>query len=172
MAPQKTLLPLLAEADPHPCLWCQKAPDSPTQADTPACSLSQFHQTRSCRLKHYFSSDPQTQLQLMHTSSTTRRTRPAHAIVNTLISLTENDYSWFGLWFCSSHGQHSACSVFPTATFLLLHCPSTPHQFWPHAATQSQSRTLHRRDCSHKIYAFPEDKSSYSWPKRILHTLL
>lgn len=104
MAPQKTLLPLLAEADPHPCLWCQKAPDSPTQTDTPACSLSQFHQTRSCRLKHYFSSDPQTQLQLMHTSSTTRRTRPARAIVNTLISLTENDYSWFGLWFCSSHG--------------------------------------------------------------------
>lgn len=66
----------------------------------------------------------------------------------------------------------TACSVFPTATFLLLHCPSTPHQFWPHAATQSQSRTLHRHDCSHKIYAFPEDKSSYSWPKRILHTLL
>lgn len=38
MAHQKTSLPLLAEADHHPCSWCQKAPDSPTQTDTLACS--------------------------------------------------------------------------------------------------------------------------------------
>lgn len=164
MAPQKTSLPLLTEADPHPCPWCQKAPDSPTQTDTLACSpfpvpsqswavgwstiSVQIHKCNcnSCiRPAQHEGQDLHVQL-LIHSFLLHRMT---------IVALG------FGFALPMASNQHAVSFSLQFPPLILSQ--HTPTVLASHSHTES--RTLRRWDCSHKIYAITDDKYLISGPR-------